>query len=53
MPAVTPYARMLATAEVAPAKKAEMTKLHGQLNPLALAIQRRKKEINGLHLLRA
>lgn len=52
-PAVTPYARVLAAAETTPAKKEELTKLHGQLNPMALAreVERRKKEINGLRLL--
>ena len=52
--AVTPYARVLAATEVIPAKKAELAKLHEQLNPLALAreVERQKKEINRQRCLR-
>jgi hypothetical protein len=47
-PALTPYARVLAAGEVIPAKKAELRKLHEQLNPFALAreVERQKKAIN-------
>ena len=47
-PALTPYARVLAAAEVSPAKKAELRCLHQQLNPFALAreVERQKKTIN-------
>jgi hypothetical protein len=53
-PALTPYARVLAAAEVRPAKKAELQKLHAQLNPFALAreVERQKKVINAQRLLR-
>jgi len=53
-PALTPYARVLATSEVTAAKKAQLRKLHGQLNPLALAreVERQKKTINTQRLLR-
>ena len=52
--ALTPYARVLAAGEVTPAKKAELQKLHAQLNPFALGreIERQKKVINGQRLLR-
>ena len=51
-PALTPYARVLAASEVTPAKKAELRKLHAQLNPLALAreVERQKKAINAQRL---
>ncbi len=54
-PALTPYARVLAAAEATPAKKAELRKLHVQLNPFALAreVERQKKAINAQRLLRA
>ena len=54
-PALTPYARVQATSEVTAAKKAELQKLHAQLNPLALAreVERQKKEINTQRLLPA
>ena len=54
-PALTPYARVLAAPEVLPAKQAELRRLHGQLNPFALAreIERQKKLINRQRLLRA
>ena len=47
-PALTPYARVLNASEVTPAKKAELQKLHEQLNPFALAreVERQKKAIN-------
>lgn len=52
-PAVTPYARVLAAAEVLPAKKRELKTLHQQLNPFALAreVERQKKAINARRLL--
>ena len=54
-PAVTPYARVLAAAEVSPAKKAELRHLHAQLNPFALGreVERQKKTINSQRLLKA
>lgn len=47
-PAVTPYARVLAAEEVASATKAELRKLHEQLNPFALVreVERQKKIID-------
>lgn len=52
-PALTPYARVLAAAEVLPAKKQELQALHQQLNPFALAreVERQKREINARRLL--
>jgi hypothetical protein len=54
-PALTPYARVLAASQVAPAKKAELRKLHAQLNPFALAreVERQKRVIHAQRLLRA
>jgi len=54
-PALTPYARVLAAAEVSAAKKAQLRTLHEQLNPLALArqVEQQKKAINRQRLLRA
>ena len=54
-PALTPYTRVLAASEVAPPKKAEMRKLHAQLNPFALTreVERQKKVINAQRLFRA
>jgi len=54
-PALTPYARVLAAAEVSLAKKSELRTLHEQLNPFALAreVERQKKVINTQRLLRA
>jgi hypothetical protein len=54
-PALTPYTRVLAANEVTPTKKAELRKLHEQLNPLALAreVERQKKVINTQRQLRA
>ena len=53
-PALTPYARVLTAQEVSAAKKAELRKLHEQLNPFALAreVERKKKEINEQRLLK-
>jgi len=53
--ALTPYTRVLAASEVTPAKKAQLRKLHQQLNPFALAreVERQKKTINAQRLLRA
>ncbi|HWI57932.1 MAG TPA: integrase [Bacillota bacterium] len=53
-PAQTPYARVLAAPEVSAAKKAQLQKLHEQLNPLALAreVEQQKKAINSQRLLR-
>jgi hypothetical protein len=53
-PALTPYARVLAASEVTPAKKAELCKLHAQLNPFVLAreVERQKKVINAQRRLR-
>jgi hypothetical protein len=52
-PALTPYARVVAAAEVSPAKKAQLQKLHAQLNPFGLAreVERQKKVINARRLL--
>jgi hypothetical protein len=52
-PALTPYARVLAAAEVLPAKKRDLKALHQRLNPFALAreVERQKKEINARRLL--
>jgi hypothetical protein len=53
-PAMTPYARVVAAAEATPAKKAELRRLHAQLNPLALAreVEQQKKLINTRRLVR-
>jgi hypothetical protein len=53
-PALTPYARVLAAEEVSAAKKAELQKLHAQLNPFALAreVEQQKKTINTQRRLR-
>lgn len=53
-PALTPYARVLAAPEVSTAKKAQLQKLHAQLNPFALAreVEQQKKAINSQRLLR-
>lgn len=53
-PALTPYARVLAAPEVSAAKKAQLQKLHAQLNPLALAreVEQQKKAINRQRRLR-
>ena len=47
-PACTPYARVLAAAEVSAKAKRELRALHAQLNPFALAreVERQKKLIN-------
>lgn len=52
--ASTAYARVLATEQVSPTKKAQLQKLHEQLNPFALArqIELQKKAINTQRLLR-
>jgi hypothetical protein len=52
--ALTPYARVLAAAEVDPAKKAQLQSLHAQLNPFALAreVEQQKKIINRQRVLR-
>jgi hypothetical protein len=52
--ALTPYARVLAAPEVTAAKKAELRRLHGSLNPFQLGreIERQKKEIEARRLLR-
>jgi len=54
-PALTPYARVMAAQEVSPDKKAQLQRLHQQLNPFALAreVERQKKAINAQRLLRA
>ncbi len=54
-PALTPYARVLAAPQVLPAKKAQLRRLHGQLNPFALAreVERQKRHINAQRLLHA
>jgi hypothetical protein len=54
-PAQTPYARVLATAEVTRAQKVELRALHGRLNPFQLAreVERQKKAIEAVRLLRA
>lgn len=51
-PALTPYARLLAAAEVSPAKKIQLQNLHAQLNPFALAreVERQKKTIDAQRL---
>jgi hypothetical protein len=51
--ALTPYARVLAAEEVSPAEKAQLQKLHAQLNPFALArqVEQQKKAINAQRLL--
>ena len=48
------YARLLAAEEVLPAKKAQLRKLHEQLNPFALAreVERQKKRIDSQRLRR-
>jgi hypothetical protein len=53
-PALTPYARVLAAAQVSPAKKTQLRALHEKLNPFALAreVERQKKAINLRRLLR-
>jgi len=52
-PASTPYARVLATEQVSPTKKAQLQQLHQQLNPLGLArqVELQKKTINAQRLL--
>ena len=52
-PALTPYARVRAAAEVLPAKQRELIALHQRLNPFALAreVERQKKAINAQRLL--
>lgn len=52
-PASTPYARVLATQEVSPSKKAQLQQLHAQLNPFALArqVEQQKKAINAQRVL--
>lgn len=52
-PAQTPYARVLAAAEVTSAKKKELRALHERLNPMALArqIEVEKKQIERCRLL--
>jgi len=52
-PALTPYVRVLASEEVNPAQKAQLQKLHEQLNPFALArqVERQKKAIEAQRLL--
>ncbi len=52
-PALTPYARVVAAAEVEPAQKRELQSLHQRLNPFGLAreVERQKKEINACRLL--
>lgn len=51
---LTPYARVLATEQVSPIKKAQLRNLHEQLNPFALArhVEQQKKAINAQRLLR-
>lgn len=53
--AQTPYARVLSATEVTAAKKSELRRLHGSLNPFQLGreIERQKKEIEAQRLLRA
>lgn len=53
--AQTPYARVLAAAEVTAAKKAELRRLHGSLNPFQLGreIERQKQAIAARRLWRA
>lgn len=52
-PALTPYTRVLAAAEVSEAKKAQLRTLHAQLNPFALAreVEQQKKAIDSQRLL--
>jgi len=52
-PAQTPYARVLAAAEVTRAKKKELRQLHQSLNPMALGrqIEKEKKQIERCRLL--
>jgi len=52
-PALTPYARVLACEQVSAAKKAELQKVHEQLNPFALAreVEKQKKTIDRQRLL--
>jgi len=52
--ALTPYARVLASAEVSAASKATLRHLHGSLNPFQLGreIERQKREIEARRLLR-
>ncbi len=47
-PALTPYTRLLAAAEVSAAQKAQLRALHGKLNPFELGrqIERQKKAID-------
>jgi hypothetical protein len=47
-PALTPYTRVLAAQEVSPTQKAQLRKVHAQLNPFALArqVEQQKKAIN-------
>lgn len=54
-PARTPYARVLAAAEVSAATKTRLRAEHGQLNPFQLVreIQEQKKQIEAVRLLRA
>ena len=54
-PAQTPYARVLAAAEVTAEKKVELKILHARLNPFQLGreIERQKKEIEARRLRRA
>lgn len=54
-PACTPYARVLAAAEVSAATKTRLRDEHGRLNPFQLVrqIQEQKKEIEAMRLLRA
>jgi hypothetical protein len=51
-PALTPYARVVAAAEVSPEKKRELQGLHERLNPFALArqVERQKRQINSCRL---
>ena len=53
--ASTPYTRVLATEQVSPANKAQLQKLHEQLNPFALArhVEQQKKAINAQRLSRS
>ena len=53
--AQTPYARVLAAAEVTAEKKAQLQTLHASLNPFQLGreIERQKKEIEARRLRRA
>jgi hypothetical protein len=51
-PALTPYARVLAAAEVSATNKAQLRSLHERLNPLALAreVERQKQLIDAQRL---